>query len=84
MRKSYEYEKEQKDLKSRLTGILSQEDVEKLVAMDFSAKAVKNRKKSRGIDYVYFLAMFFIRFGPYQSQKPVTENRRSATPIMLV
>lgn len=45
MRKSYE--KEQKDLKSSLTGILSQEDIEKLVAMDFSPKAVKNVKSSR-------------------------------------
>jgi len=44
------YEKEQKDLRSRLTGILSQEDVEKLVAMDFSAKALKKRKKSSDID----------------------------------
>jgi hypothetical protein len=48
MRKSYE--KEQKDLKSSLTGILSQEDIEKLVAMDFSPKAVKKRKKARGIE----------------------------------
>lgn len=48
MRESYE--REQKDLKSRLTGILSQEEVEKLVTMDFSSKAVKKRQKSRGID----------------------------------
>ncbi|WP_051908105.1 hypothetical protein [Flavimarina sp. Hel_I_48] len=45
MRKSYE--SEQKDLKASLTGILSKEDVEKLVAMDFSPKAVKKRKKAR-------------------------------------
>lgn len=44
------YEKEQNDLKSSLTGILSKEDVEKLVAMDFSPKAVKKRKKERGIE----------------------------------
>lgn len=48
MRKSYE--QEQKDLKSRLTGILSEEEIEKLVVMDFSAKAVKKRKKARGIE----------------------------------
>jgi hypothetical protein len=48
MRKSYE--QEQKDLKSRLTGILSEEEIEKLVIMDFSDKAVKKRKKARGIE----------------------------------
>lgn len=48
MRKSYE--SEQKNLKARLTGILSKEEVEKLVAMDFSPKAVKKRKKAREND----------------------------------
>ncbi|MGB3774563.1 MAG: hypothetical protein WA951_04845 [Leeuwenhoekiella sp.] len=45
MRKSYE--NEQKNLKSRLSGILDKEDIEKLVTMDFSPKAVKKRKKAR-------------------------------------
>ncbi len=44
------YERRQKEFKSKLGSILTDEEVEKFVAMDFSPKAVRKRKKNRDND----------------------------------
>ncbi len=42
-----DFERMQNDFKSNLRSILSEEEVEKLIAMDFSHSAVRKRKKER-------------------------------------